>query len=190
MSETISLDLNPHIYMDEDAKLVLAAQRNPDEFKRLYQKWLARIFRYFYFRVGNKKDAEDLTSQLFLKVYEDLPRYHNRGCFSAWLFSIAHARVVDYYRKGFKEIPLDDFTPAENSPDLLSHSVRQTEIQQLLVLLKSLDVEEQELIRLRFAAELSYQEIGLILNRKEDAVRKSISRLLERMQIQLEVHHE
>jgi RNA polymerase sigma-70 factor (ECF subfamily) len=190
MSETISLDLKPKVYMDEDAKLVLAAQQNPQEFKNLYQKWLGRIFRYFYFRVGNKKDAEDLTSQLFLKVYEDLPCYHNRGYFSAWLFAIAHARLTDFYRKGRKEIALSDLTPEVNVPDLLSRSAHRIEIEQLFGLLRSLSVEEQELIRLRFAADLSYQEIGAILNRKEDAVRKSIARLLERMQVQLEVYHD
>jgi RNA polymerase sigma-70 factor, ECF subfamily len=190
MSQTCSLDINPDLYLDEDAKLVLAAQRNPQEFKGLYQKWLERIYRYFYFRVGNKKDAEDLTSQLFLKVYEDLPRYHNRGCFSAWLFSIAHARLIDFYRKHPTEVPLEVFDPPDTAPDLLSGSAHRVEIEQLLKLIKTLDPEEQELIRLRFAAELSYQEIGVILNRKEDAVRKSISRLLDRIQTRLEVNHE
>ena len=190
MTETISLDLEQNFCIEEDAKLVLAARQNPGEFKQLYQKWMARIFRYFYFRVGNVKDAEDLTSQVFLKVFEDLPRYRDRGCFSAWLFSIAHARVVDYYRRGHREVPLSTLAPETVPDDLPAQSAYRDDIQHLLVMLQSLSMEEQELIRLRFAAELSYQEIGLILNRKQDAVRKSISRLLERMQSQWEAKNE
>ncbi|MCE1253689.1 MAG: sigma-70 family RNA polymerase sigma factor [Anaerolineae bacterium] len=190
MSEIISLDPDVSFCVDEDAKLVLAAQQNPREFKRLYQKWLARVYRYFYFRVGNQKDAEDLTSLVFLKVFEDLPHYKNRGCFSAWLFAIAHARVVDYYRRGFKELPLNEINPGALPDDLLAQSVHRDELRHLLLVLRNLSLEEQELIRLRFAAELSYQEIGQILNRKEDAVRKSISRLLERIQSQWEAKNE
>jgi RNA polymerase sigma-70 factor (ECF subfamily) len=186
MSELILLEVDQSRSLDEDAKLVLAAQQNPAEFKQLYLKWLKPIYRYFYFRVGNAKDAEDLTSQVFLKVYEDLPRYRNRGCFSAWLFAIAHARVVDHYRKGSREVPLDSLPPAASSPDSPSLADQAADVRQVMDLLQTLPEEEQELLRLRFMAGLSYREIGLALNRKEDAVRKSITRLLDRLQVQLE----
>jgi RNA polymerase sigma-70 factor (ECF subfamily) len=190
MSESLLLEVEQNYHVDDDAKLVAAAQENPAEFKLLYQKWLKPVYRYFYFRVSNVKDAEDLTSQVFLRAYQDLPRYHNRGCFSAWLFSIARARAVDYYRKGNKEIPLDNITDAAGSLDLLTQAVHSAEIEQVTRLIATLSKEEQELIRLRFMAELSYREIGAVLNRKEDAVRKSLSRLLDRMQSQLEVNYE
>ena len=190
MSETILTETNQKSRLDEDTQLVHAAQRNPEAFKFLYQKWLPRIYRYIYFRVGNSKDAEDLTSQVFLKIFEHLPRYREQGRFSAWLFSVAHARVVDFYRRGHKAEVLNETTADQYQPDLLALSARNEEIRQVLSLLGTLKEEEQELIRLRFAAELSYPEIGVILNRKEDAVRKSLSRLLYRLQLQLEDQHE
>ena len=109
--------------LDEDARLVQAAQENPADFKVIYQKWLKPVYRYFYFRVGNERDAEDLTSQVFLKVYEDLPRYRNRGYFSAWLFTIARARAVDFYRKKKREVPLTeaDLLPDEERPHCSNH---------------------------------------------------------------------
>ncbi|MEA4908542.1 MAG: sigma-70 family RNA polymerase sigma factor [Chloroflexi bacterium] len=188
MSELILLDVDQSRRMDEDEKLVLAAQHNPAEFKPLYLKWLKQVYRYFYFRVGNARDAEDLTSQVFLKAYEDLPRYRSRGCFSAWLFSIAHARAVDFYRRGTREVSLEELSLTGVSPDLLSQAAHNLEIQEMLARVRSLPEEEQELIRLRFMGELSYREIGLVLHRSEEAVRKSISRLLDRLQSQLEVH--
>ena len=176
--------------VENDAEIIEAAQKNPAAFQPLYQKWLKPIYRYFYFRVGNIKDAEDLTSQVFLKVIEDLPRYRNDGKFSAWLFTIAHARMVDHFRKGRLETDIDQQNLIAGSPDLLEKAARDHEIARLLSLLCELDNDEQELIRLRFFGELSYREIGQIVHRREDAVRKAISRLMDRLQKELEEEHE
>jgi len=189
-ASTIPIQLDSSGLADEDAALVLAAQRNPDEFKHLYTKWLKRVYRYFYFRVDSASDAEDLTAQVFLKAYEDLPRYRNRSRFSAWLFAIAHARVVDHYRRQRRNVPLEAIEQVPGALDLSDQAARKDEIRQVAGLLHTLPEDEQELIRLRFMAELSYHEIGLILDRSEEAVRKSISRLLDRMQTQLEEHHD
>jgi RNA polymerase sigma-70 factor (ECF subfamily) len=173
--------------LDEDARLVLTAQQNPTEFKLLYQKWLKPIYRYFYFRLGNTADAEDLTSQVFLKAYQDLPRYQNRGNFSGWLFTIAHSRVVDFYRKSGREVSLDAGPLVSLDPDPLTQAVESTQMRQVMDIMRSLPENEQELLRLRFAAELNYREIGQVVHRSEGAVRKSIVRLIERLQAQLEV---
>jgi RNA polymerase sigma-70 factor, ECF subfamily len=187
MNRSISVD-EPQ-FISDDSELVLAAQQNPSAFQPIYQKWLKPIYRYFYFRVGNEKDAEDLTSQVFLKVYEDLPRYRSKGSFSAWIFTIAHARMVDFFRKTAREQKLEKADYTANSADLLTMVVHDNDIDQLLVLLHKMTDEEQELIRLRFFGELSYREIGEVLNRKEDAVRKSVTRLLDRMQVEMEIEN-
>lgn len=186
MSETTYLEPCQTLEIDEDIDLVRLAQQNPVEFKQLYLKWLKPVYRYFYFRVGNEKDAEDLTSQVFLKVFQDLPRYRNQGSFSAWLFSIAHARTVDFYRKGNREFPLESAARVVSMFDPLDQTIQTEALSQVNHLIGDLSEDEQELIRLRYAANLNYREIGQILNRKEDAVRKSLSRLLDRMHLQLE----
>jgi RNA polymerase sigma-70 factor (ECF subfamily) len=173
---------------DEDARLVEAAQVTPADFKPLYQKWIKPVYRYFYFRVGNEKDAEDLTSQVFLKVYEDLPRYRNQGCFSAWLFAIARARAIDFYRKKDHEVALITAEPLADGVDLFDQTTHGDDLQQVLDLIQHLSPAEQELIRLRFVAELNYREIGTLLHRKEDSVRKAVSRILDRLQ--MEVNHD
>lgn len=175
----------PKNTIEEDWLLIHEAQKNPQEFKKLYQKWLTPVFRYFYFRVGNTNDAEDLTGQVFLRVFESLSRYKHHGCFSAWLFTIAHARMVDYYRKNKGDVSLDAME-FELSVPMDDIGLSKDEILDLLSLIKSLKVEEQELIYLRFFAGLSFAEIGESLNRKEDTVRKSLSRLLDRIQLKME----
>lgn len=189
MSETICLEQS-QILMDEDLLLIRAAQQNPAEFKQLYLKWLKPVYRYFYFRIGNEKDAEDLTSQVFLKIFQDLPRYRNQGSFSAWLFTIAHARVVDFYRKGNREVPLENAIHAVSISDPLSRTIQAEAFEQINYLFNDLTEDEQELIRLRYAANLNYREIGQILNRKEDSVRKTLSRLLDRIRAEMEKANE
>jgi RNA polymerase sigma-70 factor, ECF subfamily len=190
MTETILSNVDKNCSIEDEPELILGAQASLAGFKPLYLRWLSPVYRYFYFRVSNSKDAEDLTAQVFLKVYEELPHYRERGQFSAWLFTIVRYQAIDYFRKGPREVSLEIVDPVDDSHDLLTQAVRSDETQRLLRLIRSLPDEEQELIRLRFVVELGYREIGTVLNRKEDAVRKSITRLLARMENQLEVSHE
>jgi RNA polymerase sigma-70 factor (ECF subfamily) len=190
MSISLWLDRNRGSSIDEDARLTLAARDDPAAFRPVYEKWLPRVYRYFYFRVGNEKDAEDLASQVFLQAFEAIPRYRDRARFSTWLFTIAHSRMVDYYRRKRAVISLDEVEEMPITDDFSARSDRKEEIQQVLSLLKSLPEDEQELIRLRFVADLSYGEIGDILHRREDSVRKATTRLLQRLQSMMEVNHE
>ena len=89
---------------------------------------------------------------------------------------------MDFYRKQKRQIPLTEVDPA---PDEVAYD---DDLRQVLALIRLLPPDQQELIRLRFVAELSYREIGSLLHRKEDAVRKAISRILDR--IQMEIDHE
>ena len=188
MFEANTIDREYASSPDDDEKLVHAAQKNPADFKPIYQKWLKPVYRYFYFRVGNERDAEDLTSQVFLKVYEDLSHYRSRGCFSAWLFAIARARAADFYRKVNREVPLTKADPLTDEVVLVDQVVRNDDLHQVLGLINRLPPDDQELLLLRFVAELNYREIGNLLHRKEDAVRKAISRILDR--IQTEIDHD
>jgi RNA polymerase sigma-70 factor (ECF subfamily) len=74
--------------------------------------------------------------------------------------------------------------------DVLQQVIQTEQIASLAKLIRALSEEEHELIRLRYIAELSFSEIGRLVNRSEDAVKKSLYRLLARLQSQLEVSHE
>ena len=82
----------------DECNLIRMAAEDLAHFKPLYEKWMPRIYRYFYHRVGSAQEAEELTSQVFLAVCEGLPNYRHRGYFAAWLFGIARRRAADYYR--------------------------------------------------------------------------------------------
>jgi RNA polymerase sigma-70 factor (ECF subfamily) len=176
---------------ESEAQAIDAARRDPGAFSPLYRAYVRPIYRYLYSRVGQAGDAEDLTSQVFAEALASLPRYRHRGHFLAWLFSIARHRLLNHQ---YRRLPQMDLAIAEGleSPgvDPLSQVILDEERVHLLRLIKALKEEEQDLLRLRFVAELNYAEIGAVLGRSEAAVKKQMYRLLARLESQLEAGYD
>ncbi len=165
--------------------------RSPAAFAELYRQYLNLVYRYLYLKVGNTAEAEDLTSQVFLAALEGLPRYRHQGHFAAWLFSLARRKAADYYRGApLTELDHGEREPAAPEADLLGRVIQQEELQALSRLISALSEDERELLRLRFAARLSFEEMAAVLERKTSAVKMALYRLLERLETQLEASHE
>ena len=160
-----------------DPILIERARRDPEAFAALYRHYLTPVYRYLYQRLGNIHDAEDITAQVFTETLESLVagHYHEGGCFSAWLFTIAAHKLADFYRTR-SPLELDD--PASAEPDLQSGIEKNDDRQRLVKLLARLEDEKQELLRLRFSAGLSFAEIAMLAERSEAAVKMSIYRSL------------
>ena len=176
----------PDLSKQAEIELVASAQRDPTAFRGLYEQYARPVYRYLYSKVGNQADAEDLTSQVFLKALEDLSQFRNQGSFRAWLFTIAYSQAMDYYRKRHTELPLDEINLASHEPNPLTTTLHQDEIERMRKRIVALPEEDQELIRLRFVAGLRYAEIGEVLKRSEGAVKKALYRLLTRLGEQME----
>jgi RNA polymerase sigma-70 factor, ECF subfamily len=172
--------------MDDIPGLVEAAKGDPAAFGRLYNHFVQPIYRYLYSRVGTVHDAEDLTSQTFMAAYESLPRYRERGFFSAWLFRIARSRLVDHFRGHSHEVGLAAAEKLRAVHDALGQVIQDEEMKRLQLLICELTDEEQDLLRLRYVADLSFAEMAGVLGKREDAVKKSVYRLLARLKSQME----
>jgi RNA polymerase sigma-70 factor, ECF subfamily len=166
--------------------LVAAAQREPAAFAALYDRFCAPVYRYLYSRVGNQADAEDLTTQTFLAALENLPRYREQGQFAAWLFCIARAKVMDFFRRGRCEVSLEALEIQTDEHDPLGLVIQRQEQAKIAGILQKMEAEERELLRLRYVADLSFPEMAALLGKNEAAVKKSLYRLLARIQSQVE----
>jgi len=173
----------------DELTLVRAAQTDSQAFGALYDRYIQRVYRYCYYRTNNVPDAEDLTAQIFLAALEALPRYRQDGHFAAWLFSIARRKVTDYYRRA-PHVPLEEAILPPLHTDLAVAVEISQHKERLLRLIQALGDEEQERIYLRYIAELSFAEIGSTLRKHEEAVKKSLYRLIARLKRELEVDHE
>ncbi len=173
----------------DESTLVRAARMDTQGFALLYDRYVQPLYHYCYRRTHNIHDAEDLTSQTFLAALEAFPRYRQDGHFAAWLFKIARNKVADYYR-GAPSIPLEEWTVSAHHPDLAGAAETSQQNQILLRAIRALSEEEQELIRLRYVAQLPFAEIGKALHKSEDAAKKMLYRLLARLKSRMEAGHE
>jgi len=166
--------------------LVTEAKNSPAAFGRLYDHYVQPVYHYLYSRVGSVPEAEDLTSQTFIAAFEALPRYRERGHFAAWLFRIARSKLMDHFRRSRADTGLDAADRPAEDPDTLSHLIQDEELSRLKTLIHSLPADEQDLIRLRYVAGLSFPEMAELLGKREEAVKKSVQRLLARLRSQME----
>jgi RNA polymerase sigma-70 factor (ECF subfamily) len=174
------------VTQDEIPALVTAAQDDPVAFGKLYDRYVQPIYRYIFSRVGNAHETEDIVSQTFVSAYESLGKYRERGQFSAWLFRIAQSKMNDHFRRSRREVGLEAVGEILEREDALGTLIRAEELSRIRSLINHLDKDEQELIRLRYVADLSFVEIADLLGRREDAVKKSVYRLLARLKSELE----
>lgn len=175
---------------NQEAALISKAKRDAASFGKLYDIYAPMIYRYILSRTGNIQDAQDITSQTFLKALEMLPRYYHRGYFSAWLFSIARSKYIDHFRFHNQQESLMRKTNLDPSPDLLSIVMEREKVSRLDHLLKELSDEDLDLLQLRNVAGLTFAEMAEILSKSEDATKKKYYRLLARLQSQLEDKNE
>lgn len=173
---------------EDEAAVIRAAQRDLAAFGPLYARYVDRIYTYVCGRTGpaRAEDAADLTQQVFLRALDALPRYRTRDGIpvAAWLFRIARNAATDWQRRqrpALRTVPWET-VPEElhpQAPDTADGvALRRDEIAEAHRLLASLDEETREALLLRFTAQLTFAEIGVVLGTSEDAARKRIARAL------------
>ena len=159
--------------MEDERDLVQRAkQRDEEAFNRIYESYFDKVYRYLALKIGNRTEAEDLTQQVFLKVVRSINSFNWKGPpFSAWLFRIAHNQMVDYLRKEKKRLslPLNESIVSRDDPQQTAET--NLAIEQMLEATKRLTEAQQEVISLRFSADLSTSEVARIMGRSEGAIK-------------------
>ena len=155
-----------------------------ETFTELYEQYLPRVFRYISYRVSNTQLAEDLTSGVFEKALMGFSSYRSdKASFFTWLLSIARNTVTDNYRVSGRRqtVPLEEATEmaSESAPD--EEVVRKEERQRLQVCLAGLPPQEQEIISLKFGAELNNRQIAGMLSLSESNVGTHLYRSVRKL---------
>lgn len=151
----------------------------------LFDRYWPKVVRYVYAHCGNMQDAEDLASEVFLRMVEAIDRFQWRDGvpFTAWLFRIARNQVASHYRRRIVTVPLlegtaDEPTAHEDPQEVTELRVTVDEIYRLA---SQLPVAQQEVVWLRFAADLSLSDTAKALQKKENNIKqlqhKAIARI-------------
>jgi RNA polymerase sigma-70 factor (ECF subfamily) len=158
---------------DELSLIRRAQQHDEMALTQIYEENFDRIYRYIVLKIGDRTEAEDMTQQVFLSVLKSISSYKFKGMpFTSWLYRIAHNQVVDFLRKKSRRtlVPLDESMPSVGD-DPESAAVQRMEIERLAVAAKKLTPAQQEVVSLRFAAELSVAEVARVMGKSEGAVK-------------------
>ena len=168
---------------NSEADLIARASSGDAEaFGKLYEQHIDAIYNYIYYRTSGQKEAEDLTSRVFLRALKHIENYEDRGYpFSAWLYRIAHNLVVNWYRDRDRnqEVPLaDQFPPPAVEDHVEQQLTRKDKRSELLNKVRELPDDRQQLIILKHVEGLTNREIGEIMDRTEGAVKALYHRTL------------
>lgn len=157
-----------------DAVLIQKVQQGLTEaFGDLYERYAATIYRFVCLRLGSHEDAEDLTEEIFIRAYNNLPKYDERGIpFAAYLFQIARNALIDYYRKNRNSLTsIDDISISGMDPEPEDVVSRKLDFQDLQRMMESLPEDYRNVLTLRFLNGMTPEETALMMNRSEGAVR-------------------
>ncbi|HML20486.1 MAG TPA: sigma-70 family RNA polymerase sigma factor [Aggregatilinea sp.] len=181
---------NRNYTLADDAQLVEWAKDDSLAFGELYERYVKKIYNYVYYRTGNHDDAEDLTSRVFFRALGHIGSYTDRGVpFSAWLYRIAHNLIANWHRDRGRQrvLPLDDYLTSDghlDGPEAATESLEERD--RLLISIRELPAERQELLVLKFVERMSNAEIGKIMDRTEGAIKSLYHRTLLSLRSTLE----
>ena len=147
----------------------------------IYQHYQPKVQRFLYYRVGDRCDAEDLTTEVFLRVSENLPQYRiQQAPIQAWIFQIARNLAVDHFRrqKVRNNVELDISIPTNgDGPD--TFAARSMVSDELRSAVDQLTESQADVIVLRFISGLTIAETAKTLEKSESAIKSLQSRGLE-----------
>jgi RNA polymerase sigma-70 factor (ECF subfamily) len=159
-----------------------------DALEELYLLHFDRIYSYLHMSVGNRHDAEDLTTQVFVKMLESIGKFRWRAApFSAWLFRIAHNLAMDHFRANRRwqpeeEVPEPD--PGEGSA-AEEEALESIGRQSMLELIENLSLEQQQVLTLKFVFNFSNADAATILDKTDGAIKSLQHRALASLQRQI-----
>ena len=179
------LKTREHLSDEQEKALILQAgnkdtPESKEAFGKLYEAYIDRIFRHFYYRTESKEIAEDLASIVFIRAWRKIEKfkYMGQNTFKTWLFSIAHNLLVDHYRASKEELPIYEAINADEQSDPQAHAERVFENAELRQAIAGLGRDKQVAVVMRYINRLDYSDIASFLNKREGAVRVILHRAL------------
>lgn len=168
--------------MNDEPELIRRAQKDPQAFGWLYDRYVRRIYAFVYHRCGDGALAQDVTAATFEKALQNIGRFRWQGvAFGAWLYRIARNELNGHFRRERARTAVDwrglerQFAPHLNGQHDVLHAA-----------FGALPDAERELLTLRFFEDLSSTEVAEVLNTSVSNVYVRVHRALQHLRVELE----
>lgn len=167
----------------DDRDLLVQAQANPENYGPLYDKYMEKIYRYFWYRTGQQNElAEDCMQETFLRAFKHVSSFTDKGIsYFSYLLTIAHNLLVNHYRwtEANKAVFLDDvdeavFSFSSDVEDHLDDDVIWSAV-------ADLTIGERDILTLRYQHEMSIREIAQAKGKTENAVKLILCRAKKKL---------
>jgi len=148
----------------------------------LFDSCYPRLARYAYARLGNPTDAEDIAAEVFVRAFEALDSFRERGLpMEAWLFRIAHNLIVDRYRRNSRFQRSEEVEVESNGEDPITIAEQRILMSDVRRAMQRLTPDQREVVRLRFFGGLSSKETAQVMGKKDGSVREMQRAALEKL---------
>lgn len=161
-------------------------EQSADAFAVLYDRHAKSIYRFVYFKLSHQQEAEDVTGNIFLKCWQYLMSVKGKEIrnFKSLLYTIARHEVIDVYRERAKrkECSVHSIGDVSDGGNTKARFEVNEDVGRLLVAIKKLKQEYQEVVLFRYVEEFSIPEIALIMGKNQINVRVTLHRALKKLQ--------
>jgi RNA polymerase sigma-70 factor (ECF subfamily) len=159
-----------------DEQLMLAYREgDAGAFEQLYRRHKGALFRFVLRSVRDRATAEELYQEIWMRAIEARGRYEVRSKFTTWLYTIAHNRLVDHWRRGgLSLVSLDDHDAPSSMPDPAHHAEAREALARFAAALERLPPAQREAFLLHEEAGLTVPEIAAATGSNEEAAKSRL----------------
>lgn len=183
--------------MNDIDKYLINYRKSSDKiwFEKIYYHYLLKIYNFFYFKTMDEQISEDLTSEVFLKVYKNLQdKEFNSKSFNTWIYKIASNQLIDYFRKTKTDRERTFLTDWQEQDNIRDSSLLENDffIKNSMLMKKELSFENHKLVEamcklttlqkniviLIFVMDFDYKTIANILGKSQSTIRGILFRAI------------
>ena len=183
--------------MDDIDKYLINYRKSSDKiwFEKIYYHYLLKIYNFFYFKTMDEQISEDLTSEVFLKIYKNLQdKEFNSKSFNVWIYKIASNQLIDYFRKTKTDRERTFLTDWQEQDNIRDSSLLENDffIKNSMLMKKELGFENHKLVEamcklttlqkniviLIFVMDFDYKTIANILGKSQSTIRGILFRAI------------
>lgn len=169
--------------MNQEIKWISGCrQGDKKSFTSIYELYFQKIYNFIYFKTYHKETAEDITSNTFMKAFDEIQNFDtDKGKLLAWFYTIARNEINNFYRKKHQTLSIDDVWDISSDENIELDAINSENFNSLQSYINKLPQYERDILIMRVWQDLQFQEIAMILDKNEGQCKMSFYRLIKKM---------